>query len=226
MALPAIIATDPQQRLQLPDLRRPERMPSLPAWVALRIASLTIEQQRDLVTGQWRTVPTLPAGMMMATAEREEIEKHVADLEALCHQTAESDPQVEQDMVTTVTAMMLALSSPAQNVLSAEVRGAAFMEALDDVAVWAVKAAIRRWHRGDCGTNSVGKPYDYHWCPAPAELRRIALFEMYRIKERADSLKRLLQAEERIEYSDEHCSVMRERFGDLLRQLRNTAGRE
>jgi hypothetical protein len=155
----------------------------------------------------------------LKAAEREEIARHISDLHALCMPTPGSDPQAEQDMLLAVTKMMLVLPATTQNELSAEARGEAFMAALDDLPPWAVRSAIRRWYRGDCGKNEQGESYHYHWCPAPADLRRIAFTEMYRVKGRADELKRLLAAETRIEYSDEHCRKMREQVAGLFRNF-------
>jgi hypothetical protein len=59
---------------------------------------------------------------------------------------------------------------------------------------------VRRWYRGECGANERGQPYDYHWRPSPAELRRIALFEKWRVQQRAETLRKLLAAEPLIEF--------------------------
>jgi hypothetical protein len=99
-----------------------------------------------------------------------------------------------------------------QNEAGAEASGEAFQAALDDVPTWAVAAAVRRWYRGDCGENERGQPFDYHWRPAPAELRRIALFEKWRVQQRAKTLRKLLVAEPFIEFSEEHCAQMRARL--------------
>jgi hypothetical protein len=214
MAVPATV--DAQERMQLPDVRRLERMPSLPAWVALRIALLTIESQPD-ESGRRRPIPTLPCHLILKATEREEVGRHVGDLDALCRRTPADDPLAEQETLVLVTKMMLVLPSVTQNELSAEARGEAFMAALDDVPSWAVGSAIRRWYRGDCGHDPNGNPYDYHWCPAPADLRRVAWLEQYRVSSRADQLKKLLQAEPRIEFSSEHCRGMRERLDELFR---------
>jgi hypothetical protein len=141
-------------------------------------------------------------------------------LDALSKRTPIKDPQAEQDTLVAVTKMMVALPSMTQNELSAEVRGEAFMAALDDVPAWAVQAAVRRWYRGECGKNAKGEPYDCHWCPAPAELRRIALAEMYPLNERLNTIEGLLRAELRLQYTDEHRRSMCERFAELSRNIR------
>ncbi len=217
MTLPPATAGEPPQRLQLPDVRRPERMPSLPEWVASRIASLQDEEQPDSTGRKWRKVPTLPTSMALTMAERNELTRHVSDLRALWERTPVSDPEAEQETLRTIAHVMLVLPSASQTELSAEARGEAFLDALDDLPPWSVQAAIRRWHRGDCGLNRLGKSYDYHWCPAPAELRSIAWTEMHRVQSRADLIGRLLEAKPPLEFSGEHCARMRNRLVQLFR---------
>jgi hypothetical protein len=217
--LPASLGpTDP---LQLPDVRRPEQMPSLPEWAGSRIASLRDESQRDQ-TGKWRLVPTVPTQMILKASEREAIEQHVIALDRLCAHTPANSPAAQAAMLVVVTTMMLVLPTTTQNELSAEVRGEAFLGALDDLTVWAVEAAIGKWHRGDCGRDNQGRPYAYHWCPAPAELRCIAFGQMWCIRSRSRDLHRLLGAEPRNEYSDEHSRAMRERLAALLQTSRTS----
>ena len=213
--VPAPLALGAPDRLQLPDVRRPERMPSLPGWVASRIASLRDEGRRDQ-SGRWRQIPTIPANSVLKAVEREAVEQHAAALEALCGETPANDLDAERAMLVIVTNMMMVLPTTTQNELSAEARGEAFMAALEDIPVWAAQAAIRNWYRGDCGTDAHGRPYHYRWCPAPAELRRAAFSEMWRIKGRSQALRRLLQAEARVEFSKEHCRQMRDQIETLL----------
>jgi hypothetical protein len=194
-------------------------MPSWPAWVALRIGLLTTETQLDRKTGRKRPMAMLPANSTLTTAEREELERHAARLDALRNCTAANDAEAENDVLVAVTKMMLVLPSATQNELSAEARGEAFLAALDDVPAWAVVAAIRSWNRGECGPDANGQPYDYHWCPAPAELRRIALAKVRPLNERAITIQALLRAEPLLEYTDEHRRKMGERLAELSRDL-------
>jgi hypothetical protein len=124
-------------------------------------------------------------------------------------------------MLVVLTKMMMVLPSTTQNEFSAEARGEAFMESLVDIPTWAVRAAIRSWNRGDGGKNQNGEDYNYHWCPAPAELRRISWNMMFRVRRRADELQELLDAEPLIEFSAEHRDKMRDRFDALLHSLKH-----
>jgi hypothetical protein len=193
-------------------------MPSLPAWVALRTASVRSEVQPDPETRKWRRTPTLPSSLILNAAERDELESHIRELEALCKPTPGSSPDAEGAMLIDLTRMMLALSGPRQSEASAESRGEAYMVALDDLPPWAVRSAIRRWYRGDAGLNERGEPFDYRWCPAPADLRKVAMHELWRVKARIVTLRTLLTAEPLIEFTPEHCHTMRARLASLMHE--------
>jgi hypothetical protein len=60
-----------------------------------------------------------------------------------------------------------------------------------------------------------GRAYDYQWCPASAELRRIAFSQLWLVKGRASDLRRVLSAAPRIEFSLEHRRNMSERIAKL-----------
>jgi hypothetical protein len=147
--------------------------------------------------------------------ERDEIARHAQALSALCGPTPADDADAEEATLVIVTKLMLVLPAAKQNEISAEARGEAYMAALDDLPTWAVASAVRRWYRGDCGKNERGESFDYHWCPAPAELRAIAQVEMWRVKSRAVDLGHLLRAECLIEYDDEHRGAMCDRIAAL-----------
>jgi hypothetical protein len=214
---PSLAATGPEP-IALPDLLRPERTPSLPAWVASRAASIKDNHQPDPKTGEHHLVPTLPGNLTLNEVERDVIERHVRELDALCGPTPADDPQAEGAMLIDLTNMMMVLPAAKQNEASVQARGEAYLAALDDLPPWALRTAIRRWYRGDAGTNERGDAYDYHWPPAPAELRKIALSELWRVKGRAADLRRLLRAEPLVEFSDEHCHTMRLRLSALMHE--------
>src|SRR5262249_44098797 len=112
MALPAIGARAPERPpLTLPDVRRIHRMPSLPEWVASRVASMKDEHQPAASGEKHRMVPTLPANLILNPGERAEIERHADDLDALCRQTPEEADEYEASTLIVVTKLMLALPS-------------------------------------------------------------------------------------------------------------------
>lgn len=152
---------------------------------------------------------------MLSPAERAEALRAIGELSQLCDRTPERDAQFAFDTHVVITKMMLVLPSSQQNDAGAEATGEAFQAALDDLPTWAVAAAIRKWHRGECGVKERGAPYDYRWRPCPADLRRLAFMERGAVLEQVRTLKRLLDAEPLREFSDEHAARMRERLAEL-----------
>lgn len=188
--------------LPLPDLRRPERMPSLPGWVTSRAAALDMNLQPD-PSGQFRDLLTLPPEKMLGQAEREAIDSHLGNLRSLLSRTPEAAQDAEAETLVLVTKMLLVLPSQRTTETGAEAKGEAYMDALEDVPSWAVRAGLRNWYRGDCGTDERGKPYDYGWAPAPPILRRVALATVTPVRARTIELQRLLNAVPRVDCSAE-----------------------
>src|SRR5690349_15135472 len=115
--------------LPLPDPRRPGQMPSLPAWVGSRLASLRAEQQPDQ-TGRYRSVMTLPASLMPSPDQREAIERHAAALAPLLEQTPAANADYEAATLVLVTKLMMALPGARTSEEGAEATGEAYMAAL------------------------------------------------------------------------------------------------
>jgi hypothetical protein len=198
-----------------PDLHRPERTPYWPAWLASRVAALKVVNQKDLQTLEYRDMPTLPPSSTLKAIERDEIARHLAELDALFKATPLDDDDAEDAMMVIITKLMLALPSKRENDIGAEARGEAFAAALEDLPTWSVLAAARRWYRADAGTDEKGEPFDYSWCPTSGDLRAIALREVWRMQGRAKMLRSLLDAVPLIEFSDEDRAQMLARFTEL-----------
>src|SRR5436190_21133912 len=108
MALQVIGATAPEP-ISIPDVRRLDRMPSLPAWAASRAALMKDEHQPSASDGKWRTMPTLPSHLMLSQPERAEIHRAIDELTKLCDRTPERDAEFEGATLLVITKMMLAL---------------------------------------------------------------------------------------------------------------------
>jgi hypothetical protein len=70
--------------------------------------------------------------------------------------------------------------------------GEAFRDAIDDVPVWAIREAFRRWNCGDAGLDSDGSPFLYRLGPRPPQLRKIAREIVAMEKWRASIAERLI----------------------------------
>src|SRR5262249_18568980 len=158
----AIMGAVAPERLTLPDVRRLDRMPSWPAWLASRVVLMSDECQAG-PDGRYRTMPTLPANSTLDPAQRAEIQRYLVGVDALLQQTPIAGDEWELATLVVLTEFILPMSSSQQNEAGAEAVGKAYLAALDDVPTWAVVAAVRRWHRGECGRNERGQAYDYHW---------------------------------------------------------------
>ena len=174
------------------DLRRPTRTLSLPGWLAARKGALVVNLQE--VEGRYQDVPTLPAGMMLSDSHRAEIQNHLASLGSLLSQTPANGVDFEKATFAAIAKMLLVKPAARTTEEAAEHRQDVFMDVLDDVPCWAVEAAIRLWHRGDCGKDERGKPFNYDFAPEPHALRKLALKEMYLLRQRMDALEPILKA--------------------------------
>lgn len=116
-----------------------------------------------------------------------------------------------------VTKMLLALAAPRTSETGAEAKGEAYMAALEDIPSWAVQEAVRGWYRGSSLVLDAKMPHDFRWSPAPAILRRLAEIEAAKVKWRATSLQQIIDAEEKLEFSEEHCAAMRQKLVELFK---------
>jgi len=210
-------AVPPPDQFQMPDVSRLGPMPSLPAWVASRVAWLKTEPQRNPLTKKWEPTLTLPASLVLTEMQTVEVHQHSKELHALC--VPSNSVEADEHLMDLLTELVSAKPSQGHNEHSAAALGASFLMALNDLPIWSVEKAIIRFHRGEWGKTEQGDAYDYRWCPPSADLRRIAYAEMRSVKNRAELLDRLLRAVAPEEFSEEHRAKMRERFLELHRDL-------
>jgi len=112
----------------------------------------------------------------------------------LLSQTPANGVDFEKATFAAIAKMLLVKPAARTTEEAAEHRQDVFMDVLDDVPCWAVEAAIRLWHRGDCGKDERGKPFNYDFAPEPHALRKLALKEMYLLRQRMDALEPILKA--------------------------------
>lgn len=201
--------------IQLPDNHRPTRMPSLPAWVGSLLDAAQLENKT--VQGRYLPVMTLPGSMLPSQTQKRMMSAYCDAIESLCAQTPEASEAAEQAVLVITSKMLLALASQKNSETGSEAKGEAFMAALEDVPHWAVAEAVRGWYRGSSERTNPKHAHDFRWAPAPATLRALAIIECLRVKGRAIALRKLIAAEPRPEFTEEHCSTMRERLVDLVR---------
>lgn len=84
---------------------------------------------------------------------------------------------------------MAASASAEQGVARLEM----YLEALDDIAPWAISNALKRWNKGECADIAMGQ-LNYNFAPAPAILRALCKSELRPFENQAAKLNRLLSA--------------------------------
>ena len=110
-------------------------------------------------------------------------------------------------MTEVVTKLVMTLAGREMGEFAATAKGEAYTVALEDVPVWAVEEAARRWYRGECGDK-----YDYRWSPDPATLRELARLEEYRVKSTMRGLRSVLEAKPAVEIDPARAADMRNRL--------------
>jgi len=106
-----------------------------------------------------------------------------------------------------------------QGEAAVEAQGKAYMFVLRDLPYWSALRAVELWRLGEAGVDERGIPYAYGRPPASADLRRIAKSEKYAFDHLATVPRRILAAEPRIAFSEEHRAKMQERFASLKLNL-------
>ncbi len=184
-----------------PNPRRPWMIPELPEW--LKRSASAAKRELQPVDGGYRDVLVLPREMLPAPVQREAMEAHIADLRLLLEQTPELSPEAETEIATAISSILMVLPSQRTSEFGEQVRAEAYLEALDDVPWWAVRGAIRAWHRHECGKDDRGQPYDYRWAPGPGTMRALAKKEVWRFLYRIQKLGEVLAAREYIDCSSQ-----------------------
>lgn len=191
--------------LALPDPRRPATMPSLPGWLARSKDAVRLEVQMtpDGQSFEPTEVMVLPAEMLPSPQQRQAMEDHIASLRSYLAETAENSHAAETSIATQIATLLMVLPSARKSELGAEAKADVYLDVLDDVPWWALKAAIRKWHKHDAGLDENSRPYDYRWAPDPGTLRRIAYGETWQVHDRIRQIEPVLHAREYVDCSEQ-----------------------
>jgi hypothetical protein len=191
--------------IKLPDPRRPGTLPSLPAWAARLNAAVRLELQMtpDGRTFEKQDILVLPAELMPSPDQRRMMTDHRDSLRSSLLDTPANNVEAETKVATAVSKLLTVLAGERKSDLVEEARSDVYLDVLDDVAWWAVDAAVRAWFKHDCGTDERGRAHDYKWAPDPGTLRRIALTLTYPIGARVGRIQRVLEAREYIDCAEQ-----------------------
>jgi hypothetical protein len=187
--------------IMLPDQRRPGTLPSLPQWAERLSGAVRLELQMtpDGKTFEKQEVLVLPPNLMPTEEQRRTMINHRDSLRSLLLDTPAVSVVAETKVATAVSKLLTVLAGERKSDLVEEARSDVYLDVLDDVAWWAVDAAVRAWFRHDCGTDERGRPHDYKWAPDPGTLRKIALTLTYPIGARIRTMQRVLEAREYVD---------------------------
>lgn len=172
------MATDVQIREQL------DTMLSLP----LPLARL----EKSLGTVAWPGQPTrtnFPSGQGLTEEQREDITLRLEQLRQAMTGENLSAGQLSKARLSLLTKLMLGYpAAGGSSDEAAQSRLSFYLEAVSDIAPWALDAAIKRWVRGDVDKGNVD------FAPSPGALRRMCEEELEPFEAQMFKLKRLLSA--------------------------------
>jgi hypothetical protein len=158
--------------------------------------------------------------MIPTDSQRAALERYRDQSAAILESTPINDDDCAKQMIALVGKLVLAKPARA-NGLEAEARIEAYTMALDDVPVWAIGTAIRKWHRGQCDRSFDCRggrvEYDYRRAPESADLRKIALRETYGVKDRVRSISLILDAVPRTEPDERNQEAVRAIIADAIK---------
>lgn len=190
-----------------------EKLISLPQWLEERLTSL-VEVDHRTEEGKFVIAKALPADMIPDKTQKDFISRKIAIWDAALNMTPKSNQAFAAKATEIVGKMMLVLGGREAGQFAAAARGEAYMIALEDIPIWAIEEAMRRWYRRGCDTES--EKFDYRWMPDPGSLRtishRIECWVRY-LRRQADLV---LHAPPIVEISEEDRAKMRGRVEELL----------
>lgn len=202
-------------------LANPARLPSWPVWLQQRSDAVASVPQTDQA-GKCREMLTLPANLILNSAERRMVEAHRSELArfldldqpfTLREQVLTND-QAHGVMIAglLIKGGGIKLDKAASDQLTED-----YLDAIEDLPAWSVREALRKWNRGESPRLDPKKPHDFNWRPAPPTLRNLAYLELWSVKSRIQALEKVLNAVPLIEFSDEYRAEMLEKLQALFK---------
>lgn len=184
--------------IQLP--ANPDRLPSWPAW--LRRRNDVLVSGLDLLPNGLPDpfqAPTLPAELILNSSERAMVEQHITHLSRFVglEQPFEHRDRVltnDQAIGTMIAELLLRRKGAKLDKAASDALTVEYLDALEDLPAWTVRAARRKWNRGESVRMDPKKPHDFTWNIEPPVLRYLATVELAGIKWEIRQLERLLSA--------------------------------
>lgn len=183
----------------------------LPDWLASQLAAVSDlgagRTEVDPVTRQITArVATIPASRMPTGPQRTAIARRIADLQA----ATEAGPVGE-----TIAALGDLIQEYAPTRLddrTVSIKAEAYLDAVEDLPAWTIRAAIRRWRRGEVSAD----PATLDFAPKPARLRAIAERMVLVARGQAARLQRVLDAKPEERITDAQMAANSEKLSGLI----------
>lgn len=199
----------------------PARLPSWPAWLQQRSAAAENAVQADPRDGNHREVMTLPANLILNSAERRMVEAHRSELARFLDldQPITLREQVlsnDQAHGVMIAGLLIKGGGIKLDKASSDQLTEDYLDAIEDLPAWSVREALRKWNRAESPRLDPKKPHDFNWRPQPPTLRQLAYLELWSVKSRIQTLEKVLNAVPLIEFSDEHRREMLDKLAGLM----------
>jgi hypothetical protein len=148
--------------------------------------------EKSLGTVKWPDQPSrlnFPSGMGLSEEQREEITVRLEKLQQVSTGENLSVVACSKARLSLLTKLMLGYpAAGGSSDEAAQSRLSFYLEAVSDIAPWALDAAIKRWVRGDIGKGNID------FAPSPGALRRLCEEELEPFEAQMVTLRRLLSA--------------------------------
>jgi len=130
-----------------------------------------------------------PSGMDLSIEQRSEIEERMKVLQRLTTGAHLPAGECSKARLFLLTKLLIGFPSAGnQSEKATDARLEFYLDAIGDIAPWALDAAIKRWVRGDVENSNVD------FAPSPGTLHRLCLAEVKPFTDQVSQLKRLLSA--------------------------------
>jgi len=198
-ALPAIDTADPASMLLLPD------------WLASQLAAVSDlgagRTEVDPVTRQITArVATIPASRMPTGPQRTAIARRIADLQAAI------EPGPVEETIGVLGDLIQEYAPSRLDDRTVSIKAEAYLDAVEDLPAWTVRAAVRRWRRGEVSAD----PATLDFAPKPARLRGIAERMVLVARGQAARLQRVLDAKPEERITDAQMAANSEKLTGLI----------
>lgn len=198
-ALPAIDTADPASMLLLPD------------WLASQLAAVSdlgagrteVDPATKLITAR---VATIPASRMPTGPQRTAIARRIADLQAAI------EPGPVEETIGVLGDLIQEYAPSRLDDRTVSIKAEAYLDAVEDLPAWTVRAAVRRWRRGEVSAD----PATLDFAPKPARLRGIAERMVLVARGQAARLQRVLDAKPEERITDAQMAANSEKLTGLI----------